>query len=37
MAPHEVEQARLTIGAQRAPGGALVYPPAAPAQGALAL
>ena len=37
MAPHAVEQARLTIGAQGTPSGALVYPPAAPAQGALAL
>jgi uncharacterized protein (DUF488 family) len=37
MAPHEVEPARMTLGAQRTPTGALVYPPAAPAQGALGL
>jgi uncharacterized protein (DUF488 family) len=37
MAPHEVEPAQMTAGARRTPAGALVYPPVAPTQGALAL
>jgi uncharacterized protein (DUF488 family) len=35
MAPHDIETARMTAGAQRTPTGALVYPAAAPAQGML--
>jgi uncharacterized protein (DUF488 family) len=37
MAPHEVEPAQMTARARRTPAGALVYPPVAPTQGALAL
>jgi uncharacterized protein (DUF488 family) len=37
MAPHEVEPAQLTPGAQPGAAGGLVYPPAAPAQGRLEL
>jgi uncharacterized protein (DUF488 family) len=37
MAPGDIEPARMTEGARRAPEGGLVYPPAAPAQGRLDL
>jgi uncharacterized protein (DUF488 family) len=37
MAPHEVEAAQMTMGAQRNSAGGLVYPPAPPAQGVLEL
>lgn len=37
VAPHDVEAAQMTPGAQRAADGALVYPPAAPVQGVLEL
>ncbi len=37
MAPHEVEPAQMTAGAQRTPAGSLIYPAAAPAQGMLDL
>jgi uncharacterized protein (DUF488 family) len=37
MAPHHVEAAQMTVGAQRMPNGALVYPATPPAQGVLEL
>ena len=37
MAPHEIDAAQMTPGAQRTPAGALTYPAALPAQGVLEL